>query len=688
MDIRRRAWDDPIAHLYAGTAIFLLALLALAFWSVRDAPPLVLPWSLAVVEGLSLLAGLSVAFLCLGRYRVLHQPASLWIGVAFLANGALTVLYILSWPGLVWYGGILTDNPNTAHWLYLLKWTTLAGGLLAAAVWGAGSVRDHLPRAVAAGVGAVLAGGLVMLLEERLPLLEVGRRTLPSQPLVVASVVVPLGEVWAALLVVAFLIGSVLALRRYRRDDDVLLGYAAVMQLVAAFILAEAVLGGQRYDFWWYLSRLSNIVAYLIILLGLLTEYVGLYRRERDRAEEARRALAESEMLRDVAQAISGSADVQQVMERVAAHARDHLAAQQAGVLIRADNGAFTWRVPGQAETNGHQRNGFSVADVAALAEHPLCGMAPGAPLPPAVQALFGSETRGVLVVPMVAGSTSCGALLLGYDTPRELDERDLRFAEALAGQAAMAWEQAQARHEAAQAAAAREADRLKSELLATVSHELRTPLGSIKGHATTLARFSAQMEPEERHEFLTAIDRATDRLSELVDNLLLVQRLDAGLLPTFPEPLDLAELAEQIVAETAERTAAHPLSTDVPAGLPAVRGDPRRVRQVLVNLVDNASKYSPAGRPIRVAAEQVGEEVLVSVHDEGEGIPAEHLERVFERFHRLDSDLRQSTSGTGLGLTICQGIVEAHGGRIWAESAGVGRGSTFRFTLPIWKDA
>jgi len=528
-----------------------------------------------------------------------------------------------------------------------------------------------------------------MLQEDRLPLLEVGRRTLPSQPWVVLSFVIPLGEVWAALLVAAFLIRSVLALRRYRRDGDHLLGYAAAMQLVAAFILTEAVFGGRRYDFWWYLSRVSIIVAYLIILLGLLTEYVGLYRRERDRAEEARRALAESEMLRDVAQEVSGSADVHQVMERVAEHARSHLAAQHAGVLIRADNGSFTWRSRGQNDANGDGYCDLSSAEIAVVTEQRLQVWRAGAPvasLPPGLRSLVGEDTQMVLSVPIVAGITICGAILLGYDTPRELEERDLRFAEALASQAAMAWEQARAHQEAAQAAAAREADHLKSELLATVSHELRTPLGSIKGHATTLARFSAKMEPDEQHEFLTAIDRATDRLSELVDNLLLVQRLDAGLLPAFPEPLDLAELAEEVMTELGERAYNCPLTCAILSGLPLVRGDPRRVRQVLVNLLDNSIKYSPAGRPIRVEAEQTGDDVLVSVHDAGEGIPAEHLGRVFERFHRLDSDLRQSTSGTGLGLTICQGIVEAHGGRIWAESAGAGKGSTFRFTLPIWR--
>jgi signal transduction histidine kinase len=231
-------------------------------------------------------------------------------------------------------------------------------------------------------------------------------------------------------------------------------------------------------------------------------------------------------------------------------------------------------------------------------------------------------------------------------------------------------------------------ANQHKSDLLSTVSHELRTPLGAIKGYATALLRFGPRIRPAERREFLESIDHAADRLSALIEDLLLAQRLEAGKLPINPERLDLAALAEEVVGEVAPRAAVHELTCQVPTELPVARGDPRRVRQVLLNLLDNAVKYSPEGGPVEVGAHAQNGDVLVSVRDHGVGIPTDELDRVFERFHRVESSLTRTTRGTGLGLAICQGIVQAQGGRIWVESQGPGQGSTFWFTLPRWEDA
>ena len=230
-------------------------------------------------------------------------------------------------------------------------------------------------------------------------------------------------------------------------------------------------------------------------------------------------------------------------------------------------------------------------------------------------------------------------------------------------------------------------ANQHKSDLLSTVSHELRTPLGAIKGYATALLRFGPRIRQAERREFLESIDRAADRLSALIEDLLLAQRLEAGKLPLTPEPLNLAELAEEVVAELAPRAGDHDFVCLLPPSLPLACGDSRRVRQVLLNLLDNAVKYSPDGGEIRIAADARNGELAVSVRDEGLGIPADHLTRVFERFHRVETGITRTTRGTGLGLAICQGIVQAQGGRIWAESRGMGKGSTFWFTLPRWED-
>jgi len=173
-----------------------------------------------------------------------------------------------------------------------------------------------------------------------------------------------------------------------------------------------------------------------------------------------------------------------------------------------------------------------------------------------------------------------------------------------------------------------------------------------------------------------------------LVEDLLLAQRLEAGALPTEFAPVDVAALVQEAADEIAPRSTAHQFVCAPAPNLPLARGDVRRVRQVLLNLLDNAVKYAPDGGEVRIEAAAQNGEVLVSVSDQGVGIPAEHLERVFERFHRVDSERTRGARGAGLGLSICQGIMQAQGGRIWAESDGPGRGSVLRFTLPRWEDA
>jgi two-component system, OmpR family, sensor histidine kinase KdpD len=310
-----------------------------------------------------------------------------------------------------------------------------------------------------------------------------------------------------------------------------------------------------------------------------------------------------------------------------------------------------------------------------------------GPALPEPLRAAAGAGARAALAVPVVAGGTTYGLLVLGYGAPHPFAPRERSFAEALANQAALSLEQARARRDAAQAEAVREADRLKGELLATVSHELRTPLGAIKGHATTLARFGTRMPLEQQREFLETIDRATDRLAELIDNLLLLQRIDAGGLPIHLEAVDLAALVEDALAELTPRGARRNVTVTCDPALPPISGDGLRLRQVLLNLLDNALKYSPDGGAVRLNVTREGDDVLVSVRDEGLGIPPEQIEQIFERFHRVDSGRTRTIRGTGLGLAICNAIVQAHGGRIWAESAGEGRGSAFHVTLRPWEE-
>jgi PAS domain S-box-containing protein len=226
------------------------------------------------------------------------------------------------------------------------------------------------------------------------------------------------------------------------------------------------------------------------------------------------------------------------------------------------------------------------------------------------------------------------------------------------------------------------ELSKMKGDLLATVSHELRTPLATIKGYATMILDYFARLGAEETKDYLRAIDSSTDRLSKLVDNLLDTSRLEAGLLKLQKAPAGIAPLIRKLVEEAGVRNTGHNITTRLGNRLPRVNIDSRRIGQVLDNLIDNAVKYSPAGTEITISAQRNGADLLVSVSDEGPGIPAGELQHIFERMYRIEKRLDSGAGGIGLGLYICQRLVEAHGGMIWAEST-LGRGTTIKFTLP-----
>ena len=232
---------------------------------------------------------------------------------------------------------------------------------------------------------------------------------------------------------------------------------------------------------------------------------------------------------------------------------------------------------------------------------------------------------------------------------------------------------------------AERELQRTKDELVSIVSHELRTPLASVIGFAELL--LMRDWDEAKRREFLTVMVAEGRRLTALVNDFLNLQRMESGSQPVVPSPTALEPILERAV-RTAGDDALRPIVVDVADGLPAVRADADRVQQVVTNLLSNARKYSPRGGTVRLAARTVDSGVEVTVSDHGLGIPPEALPRLFEKFYRVDQNDRRAIPGTGLGLAIVQQIVAAHGGRVWAESAGLGQGARFGFTLPIAEPA
>ncbi|MCZ7538433.1 MAG: ATP-binding protein [Anaerolineae bacterium] len=227
-----------------------------------------------------------------------------------------------------------------------------------------------------------------------------------------------------------------------------------------------------------------------------------------------------------------------------------------------------------------------------------------------------------------------------------------------------------------------REAERLKSTFISVVSHELKTPVALIKGYADALNRDDAEWDRATIQNGLTVIEEEADRLAELIQNLLEASKLQAESMKLTYDDVNLPALVRRSIERFQTQTTRHTLSASFPDDFPIIRGDSRRLHQVIDNLLSNAIKYSPKGGPITVTGDFNGTTVRVSVRDRGTGLPPDQLERVFERFYRVDNSLTQKAPGTGLGLYLANAVIKAHGGRIWAENNPDG-GATFSFLLP-----
>jgi signal transduction histidine kinase len=227
-----------------------------------------------------------------------------------------------------------------------------------------------------------------------------------------------------------------------------------------------------------------------------------------------------------------------------------------------------------------------------------------------------------------------------------------------------------------------REAEELKSTFVSVISHELKTPVALIKGYAGTLRREDARWDEATVRESLAIIEEESDRLNELIDNLLDASRLQAGALPLSMDQVALDGLARRTVEKFRPQSKQHEFVVDFPSDFPVVEGDEARLEQVLTNLLTNAIKYSPEGGAIRVNGRVLSDAVVIMVSDEGIGIAPAEQTRVFGAFYRVDDAPTRRTQGTGLGLYLAKAVVEAHGGHIWVDSE-PGQGAAFGFSLP-----
>ncbi len=285
------------------------------------------------------------------------------------------------------------------------------------------------------------------------------------------------------------------------------------------------------------------------------------------------------------------------------------------------------------------------------------------------------------LYLPLVTSQGTAGVLGI-YSAPpnRSLSPDQMHLLETFANQTALAIERGLLAEETEQTRLKMEAERQRNALLSSVSHDLRTPLASITGAVSSLLENENTLDANGRRELAQIAYEEAERLNRLLGNLLDMTRLESGGVHVMKEWQPLEEVVGSVLNRLAERSADHPIVILLPSDSPLVPIDGVLIEQVLINLLENAIKYSPANSPVELSAVAGSYEVIVEIADRGPGLPAAELQSVFDKFYRAQP---ATTHGVGLGLTISRGMVEAHGGRIWAENR-PGGGAVFRFTIPL----
>ena len=434
--------------------------------------------------------------------------------------------------------------------------------------------------------------------------------------------------------------------------------------------LFAAVLGVLSLDFFFVppfftldVTDLRHTVTFAVLFVVAVV-ISQLTRRVREQADAARARERHTASLFAVSRELAAAPTRARVLAAASHHVRE-VFASEAIVLLPDAGGAITIEHEGE----GVGEKDLAVARWVWTHQRPA-GL--GTDTLPGARALY---------VPLRGARGPVGVLGLVPPDPAQFQSPDERLLlDTLAGLVASAIERAELAEEARRAQLHAETERLRNALLSSVSHDRRTPLGVVTGATSALLEPGAPADEATRRELLRTAHEEAMRLSRLVRNLLDMTRLDAGALGLKKELQPLEEIVGSALGRMEDRLAERAVTTDVPKDLPLVPIDSALMEQVLINLLENATKYTPPKTPIDVRARAADAEVIVEVADRGPGVPPEEADRIFEKFYRV----RQGEGGgVGLGLTICRGIVEAHGGSI-AVHPRDGGGAVFRFTIPL----
>jgi two-component system sensor histidine kinase KdpD len=460
--------------------------------------------------------------------------------------------------------------------------------------------------------------------------------------------------------VMVFLLGVVMVSMRFGYGPSLL---AAVLSVVA-------------FDFFFVppyysfaVSDLSHIVTFAVMFVVAVV-ISNLTRRIRDQADSARERERRTASLYAVSREVGLAHSRDMLLRAAARHVREVFCAGVA-VLLPGPDGLLAVAAAESAGVEPDEKD-LGVAEWVWLHQRRAGA---GTDTLPSARALF---------VPLKGSRGRVGVLALyASEQSRLTDPDELQLLDAFAGLIGSALERTQLAEEARRSRLRAETEQLRNSLLSSVSHDLRSPLGVVTGATSALLGPSAPRDEATRRQLLETAHEEALRLSRLVRNLLDMTRLDAGALQVQKEEQPIEEVIGAALNRMDDRLRGRAIGTDIPPGLPLVPLDSVLIEQVLINLLENAAKYTPAGSPIDVVVRQVDGadgEIQIEVADRGPGVSKQDAEHVFEKFYRVKES---EGGGVGLGLTICRGIVKAHGGRIWVE-ARPGGGASFRFTLPV----
>ncbi len=455
-----------------------------------------------------------------------------------------------------------------------------------------------------------------------------------------------------------FLLGVALVASRYGRGPTIFASFLSIALFDFFFVPPR---------FTFAVSDVSYVLTFGVMLaIALLIR--GLTLRIRAQAETARERERRTAALYALSRELAATRGESDLVVAAARHVRDTFGVP-AQILLPDESG----RLQAPLGTTPAYPMDEKEQSVAAWVFGRGRVAGAGTDTLPAAQGLY---------VPLIGSTGIIGVLGLRPDDPKRFQDPTVQhLLETFAGQAATALERAGLAERAQQEQVEVEAERLRTALLSSLSHDMRTPLGAITGALTSVLEDRGTLSESTRRDLLeTALEEA-QRMNRLIGNLLDMIRVESGALQVQKEWQPLEEAVGVALIRLEGRLRDHPVQVNLPPDLPLVPLDAVLIEQVFINLVENAVKYTPPGTPIEITATAVEGAVRVDVADRGPGLPPGEETRIFEKFYRAPG--ATSTSGVGLGLTICRGIITAHGGRIWAENRR-GGGAVFHFTLPL----